>query len=614
MPRGILKSILIWLRNYFVVIGVLATVIPIIFVYSVAKLAKSHAAKAAPEVVVQEGSELYLDLSGPLQEGEAGFTDALIARFMGGERGVRLPVVRAALRKAEHDERIKGLTIEIGAVAGGSTAFVELRRLVEQFQGHDKKVSKSVTVMIHDATDWGYYLASVADHLVLNPASPVSITGPVFNLMYFGEALRKVGVSIEVVRAGKYKSAFEPLVLDQPSEATLEEYSSMNRAILDHLVDAVARGRKKKPEEVRAWYKQSIFTAKDALDQGLVDAIGYADDAAPAGGGKAAPRVKLADYSDSDVGSSLLASAGGSDGIAVIDATGEIHMEESDAGQDDIAPRTITKRIRWAKNDPKVKAVVLRVSSPGGSAIASEMIWHEIKALTDAKPVVVSMGQYAASGGYYISAPAKMIFAEPTTLTGSIGVIGMIPSFEAFKEKYGVSFHIVTESDRRFMLNPGSKSTAFDKQLVESTIDQVYKQFLARVAAGRNIPVEKVAELAQGRVYTGAEGKALGLVDEIGGLSAAMGAAKKLAGFDADKLYPILRYEDDEMDFGQCFGGPSKLMRCFGGGGAHVTASGWSMAPDAVTDVALKVKGWVDETSHEHALALWPGYVSLRSL
>lgn len=599
--------VLIWLRNYFTVIGVLATVIPILFIYSISKIAKHQMAKHAEQTItIEPDSQLTLKLSGTIEQNEPGFSDLLFSRFFHQERAIYMSQLRSALRRAGTDDRIKSLAIEISDLHGDAASMSEMREMFVEFRAKNKEI----VAMVHDADEWNYYLASAANKIVLNPTSPITIPGPMFQLVYLGEALRKIGVDIEVVRAGKYKSAFEPLVLDQPSEATLEQYKSMNTSLLNHIAEVVAKSRGKSPEMVRGWFKQSIFTSKDALDQGLVDEIGYLSDSKTIK--TPASQISLTDYV-SDTSDSLLPSSSGDDGLALIDATGEIRMSD-DAG-DNIAPGPMAKRIKWAMKEDKVKAVVLRVSSPGGSAIASDMIWHDLQELAAKKPLVVSMGPYAASGGYYISVPAKKVFAEPTTITGSIGVIGMLPSFEAFKEKYGVSFFIVTESDRRAMLNPGQKSTAFDKQLVESTIDQVYGQFLERVSKGRNLPVDRVEALAQGRVYTGLEAKELGLVDEIGGLTAAFTEAKKLAGLDPTKLYTVHRYEDDELDLAKCLGSPGRLMRCFGSGGAHTTLSlAAPMDEAALLRLGETVKEWLTITKREHSLALWPAYATMRPL
>jgi protease-4 len=240
------------------------------------------------------------------------------------------------------------------------------------------------------------------------------------------------------------------------------------------------------------------------------------------------------------------------------------------------------------------------------------MIWHELHMLAQEKPLVVSMGAYAASGGYYISAPAKRIVAEPTTVTGSIGVIGMLPSLKPFKEKYGVSFYAVTQSDRQNLVDMGATPTAEDRRLIVSTIDQVYRTFLEKVASGRHMKVEDVDALAQGRVYTGVEALKLGLVDELGGMQSAFKAAKELAGFDVDKLYPVHRYEGERRSLTECLAkkNPGEIFKCVRGGATlSLPRHGAAGLAERAADAQARLESWL--AGPPQALALWPGYLSL---
>ncbi len=601
----VVRFILLAIRNYFTFIGALVTLGPILVMFILAKQAEGPGGSS--KLKKDHPARLTLELTGKVSESEPDFTQRIVGKFFGGEHEIYLPELRTALRKAALDDRVTGLFLNVGMMAASPADFAELHRILDDFR--DSK--KPIDVVVTDAEDWNYYIASAGTKLVLNPASPVILAGPSFQLIYFGEALKKIGVDIDVVRAGKYKSAFEPLVQNQPSEPTLEEYHSMQKSLVDHVIEAVAKSRGKDVATVRSWYTKSIYTANEAKAQGMVDAIGYDEFVADA---DKTPEMTVGDYLSSTRRETDVHEAGGTAGIGLIEAVGEINMTEKSGPSSDegIAPRSMTKRIRWAMENDDVKAVVLRVSSPGGSAIASDVIWNELKKLAAKKPMVVSMGTYAASGGYYISVPAKKLIAEPTTLTGSIGVIGMLPSFKPFEEKYGVSFHIVSSSDRRNMLNPGSKATPEDKALIDSTIDQVYQTFLSRVAEGRHMKIEDVAKLAQGRVYTGLQAKELGLVDDIGGIGLAFREAKKYAGLDPDKLYPVLHYEDDEMSLEECIKSPTKMMKCLQAG--DVASGLGTLLPNAaVDDAAVSVKRWVETAQHEHALAIWPGYLSIKT-
>ncbi len=548
LVRRWLRRLYVGLRGYFALVGLTITLLPILVMCSLASMGRVGR-PAAGEFDPKKPVVLELEIDGAIVAGSGDFAEFLATRLTGQPITMRLPEIQRALRRAAKDDRVSGLEIEINEMRGSPADFTEFRRLVEQF----RDAGKPVKILLNEPSDWNYYVGSVANELVINPASTIFAPGPVFRFVYLGEAMRKLGIDFELVRAGKFKSAAEPLIQNDPSPATLEQYRSMEAALRQHWIESVAKGRGKEPAEVESWLKQSLFTASDAITMGIIDGTGYKE--------TEDKEHTLRDFLNATEGSESAEKGAG--GIALIEARGEIVLHDSDGG-DVIAPLTLRDEIIWARDEDDVKAVVLRIDSPGGSATASDIIWGELNDLVRTKPVIVSMGEVAASGGYYIAAPAQEIFAEPTTITGSIGVFGVMPNFEAFRDKYGVSFHVVTGSDRAALLDPGRKSTAFDKALLESGIDQVYRVFLDRVASGRKLKLEDVEKLAQGRVYTGKEALDLKLVDALGGIQDAFRAAKKRAGFDPDKLYPVLRYEDD-FDLSRCLTSPGRMRRCFGG-------------------------------------------------
>lgn len=608
LPLRMIHRLYVLVRGYFAIVGLLVTLGPVLIV-ALATRGGGEAPKAKVDFSAEHPARLKLGLHGLLVEKEPDISDRFLSRLFGDDTSLYLPDIRSALRRAATDERVARLEIEIGSLTGSLAELTELRRMLVEFRDGGKPLH----AVLVEGSDWNYYVASAAGQVILNPASSLVIPGPTFTLTYFGEALRKLGVEIEVLRAGKYKSAFEAFVQNAPSEPTLEQYRTMEESLRAHLVEAVAASRGKDAATVRGWFQRSIFTAEEARASGLVDAIGYDAEASdlPATAARE-PLVKLEDYAASGAPETrpVVEDQGG---IALIEAVGEIHMGDSGMADEGITPLGMRRELRWAQTDDKVKAVVLRVSSPGGSAVASDMIWNDVRKLAAEKPVVVSMGAYAASGGYYISAPAHRLIAEPTTITGSIGVIGMLPRLGAFEEKYGVSFHIITQSDRARLLNPGTKGTDEDKALMTATIDQVYKTFVEKVAAGRKMPAAEVDARAQGRVYSGLQALDLKLVDAIGGLPDAFKAAKELAGFDVDKLYPVLHYEGDELDLHECLGSPQQMMRCLRRGGARVALPPlpvdlvWAeVAPRRIEAVAQTLERWVGAG----ALAIWPGYLS----
>lgn len=587
------------LRNYFAFVGLLVTCLPLLFAVALSKQVETKVDWPKPQPAA-----LMLDLNGAIAERGPGFEELIFQRLFATYRGVYLPEIRAALKRAATDENVESVTVRFRQVQASPAEFADLRRILGDFRGSGKKV----LAVIEDADDWNYYVASVADRILLNPASSMTLTGPSFHLTYFGDAIRKLGVDIDVVRAGKYKSAFEPFILNDPSEATLEQYRAMQTSLFDHVVGSVAEGRAKPAAEIVNWYKKSLFTADEAVAMGIVDALGYGPD----------KEFTVQEYGDTPAAGKEQISVTDQGGIALIEAVGEISMAQAAeiGGEDGITPGGMAKQLNWALDEDDVKAVVLRVSSPGGSATASDIIWEDVRRLAEKKPVVVSMGAYAASGGYYISAPATKIIAEPTTITGSIGVIGMLPSFSAFREKYGVSFHIVTSSDRASMLSGGSRATPEDKAMLDGTIASVYETFVTKVAEGRKLDVKDVHALAQGRVYTGLEAKELKLVDELGGLQAAFVAAKDLAGFDKDKLYPVLQYEGEGTNLAECLKNPVNMMKCLRDARGEVSLQrllsiGTSPLTDDTARVASRVGRWIGKDGPTEPLALWPSYLSV---
>lgn len=592
--------------GYFAVIGLLVT---LSMASALFVLAAGGRDMGKSTVNLPDEVHLSLELSGEILQSEPDDFEAVLMRMFGQKPGLYLPHLRSVLRRAGTDGRVKRLDLEIGSLSASLAEFEELRRILSDF----KASGKQLQVVLNEPTDWNYYVATVADRIVINPAASVELFGPSFHLVYFGEALRKLGVDIEVIKYGKYKSAFEPFVQNEPSEPTLEQYRSMEESIRKVLAQRIGEGRGKDPAEVESWLKQSIYTAQEAITLGIVDGTGYFSEGAVKNENGKGP-FSVSDYGDATSGDdNPLAADDKVNGIALITAVGEINMTEDGSGDEVIAPERMREEIRWAKDNEHAKAVVLRVSSPGGSAIASDMIWRELRELVAVKPLVVSMGAVAASGGYYISAPATKILAEPTTITGSIGVIGMLPNFSPFEEKYGVSFHVVSNSDRKNVIDLGAKSTGHDKDLIQSSIDQVYKVFITKVAEGRKLDVEAVDAMGQGRVYTGMQALDLKLVDQIGGLQDAFREAKVLGGLDPEKLYAVHTYTGDEFDLRKCLSSSREMMRCLQNISVKTPSAQSLLTGDEnpAARAAASIRRWVKTAEKERAFALWPGYISI---
>ncbi len=603
--RRVFSFITGMIKSYLISVGLLVTFLPILLLILATRM-DDLGARRTEKVPPSGPTVVNLRIDGTLAEAEPSRRLGFLS-FLKQEDEIYLPEIRALLRRAAKDETIKGVYLELIDINGAPAEFTEFRRLLEQFKASGKPVYAYLTA----ASTYNYYLASIADHIALPPTGEIHIPGPVFQLAYFADALKKLGVEFEVIRAGKYKSAMEPMIANAPSPETLEMYRAMEASLRKHIVGAVASARKKDLNIVTQWFKQSTFPSNAAVNDGIIDQIGYVEEHRDLLKTHAAAEhtVQWRTYLDKSRGIDEKDSSSASEGIAIIEAMGEIHISDNQQRDSNINVQDIRKELKWARENAEVKAVVVRISSPGGSATASEIIWKEMAQLVAAKPVIVSMGQYAASGGYYIAAPATKIIAEPTTITGSIGVIGGLMNLAAFKEKWGVHFHVVTQSDRARMLNPGERSSPFDRAVLETTIDDVYETFLKRVADGRKMDLAKVKALAQGRVYTGSEALELGLVDDLGGLTEAIQFAKEAGGLDPNKLYPMLRYQGEFISLSECLRSPMKMMRCLDQFDTATQILQPTVPVAAAERLIRKANKLAAAVGDEKILTLWPGFI-----
>lgn len=602
------------IRAWMITVGLLVTVGLGFAVYLAVSYSQTAgiASKPAP-LSGQRPLVLKLRLSGALASRQPKTEEFVLAQVFDEQLPTYLPQLAAALRRAGSDERVKGLFLELQQLSGDMAAFAELRSMLAAF----RETGKPLHVHFSAADTLQYYLASVGTKVTASPAGAVMVPGPVLTLVYFGDLLRDLGVGIEVFRAGSYKSALEPLVANGPSPETLEDYGALEASLRDHLVATIAQGRAAKEGTVRAWLTDSFFDAEEALKVGLVDDLVYTDGAFEAfreTTGEDPRSVRFYRYASASRSLDKPKHASGTQGIALVEAVGEI----ADVGRESdgiLEPNKLRARLKWAAQNDDVVAVVLRVDSPGGSALASDLMWREVEQLAAAKPLVVSMGAVAASGGYYLAAPASRILASPTTITGSIGVIAGIPNFEAFSEKYGVNFHVVTQTARAQLLDPGSPASDSDRHVLERAIANTYDNFLERVSDGRDLTVEEVDALAQGKVYTGAQALEIGLVDEIGGLSDAFAAAKVLAGLDPELLYPVYRRSEERFNIGDCLFGDLTVRECLAGlnPGAAARGLGLRLAPSSFLPASIEnTERRITQLQSGKPLALLPYLPSLQ--
>ena len=430
-----------------------------------------------------------------------------------------------ALEGAAKDERIEGIYINMTGTGSASLSLLEeLRAAITAF----KQSGKWVVAYNDVYTQGGYYLASVADKVYMQPEGSFDWSGLKMSSLFFKGAIDKLGVEIDILRptACKYKSAVEPYFLDKMSDANREQEQMMVDQMWGVVVDGVASSRGISPEELnRLADELAVVLPQDALEHKMIDGVKYADQMeelfAEEYGIEEPEYISLGDYASSLTTDPKRASA---PKVAIVYANGQIY--EGSGSDDNIYGYTLSKTLREVAEDDDIASVVLRVNSPGGSALASDVIWREVELLKAKKPVIVSMGEYAASGGYYISAPADAIVANRSTLTGSIGVFGIIPSFsKALENMVGITTDAVKSSANAGMQDGLSSLNPTQYKAMMRGVDRVYERFTSLVAEGRNLTIERVLDIAEGRVWSGEQAQKIGLVDTCGGLMAALAIA-----------------------------------------------------------------------------------------
>ena len=450
-----------------------------------------------------------------------------------------------ALESAASDERIEG--IYINYTGGGTvslTLLEELRAAIINF----KQSGKWVVAYNDTYSQGGYYLASVADKIYMQPEGSFDWSGLQMNTIFYKGLIDKLGVDIDILRPTvcKYKSAVEPFFLTKMSDANREQMQELANGMWDVVLDAVSSARGIDKQELnRLADELAIVLPKQALEHKFIDGVKYADQMEELFeeeyGIEDAEYISLSDYASSLVTDPKRASA---PKVAIVYANGEVI--DGEGSDDNIYGYSLSKTLRKVAEDDDIESVVLRVNSPGGSALASDIIWREMENLKAKKPVIVSMGEMAASGGYYISAPADAIVADRSTLTGSIGVFGMIPSFgKAMEDKLGLSVDGVKTNANSGMGNGFSALSPTQYRAMMQGVDRVYERFTSLVAEGRNLTIERVLEIAEGRVWSGEQAQQIGLVDTCGGLMAAIAIAIDKA--ELGDNYQIVEVEE-EMD------------------------------------------------------------------
>lgn len=511
------------------------------------------------EPSIENNSVLALRVAGSLPDY---VPDDPLRKFFGGS-DQSLSNLVLQFKKAKVDNRIKAIMLDVNMSGAGWGKAEEIREAITDF----RTSGKPVYAYMEYGMNKEYYIASACDKIYLAPPGELFINGLAADVMFFRGSLDKLGIYPDIYQIGKYKSVGDTFTRKDMSDAHRQFMNELLDDLFNRYVDAIAKARGKTSEEVHAIIDNSPYSAAKAKDAGLIDGVAYRDDLEKELKTKLGYKdtddlrlVKSSSYSDVDPGSLGLNKG---ERIAVIYATGDIgsgQSENSPSGSQSIGSETLAKALNDARDDKTIKAIVVRVDSPGGSGLASDIIWHAVEAAKQKKPVVISMGDVAASGGYYISAGASKIVAEPSTITGSIGVVAGKPVMRGFYDWLGISNEYLLRGKNAGMFRETEKFTPEERAKFEEWIKTTYyNDFVPKVAKGRNKDAAYIDSVAQGRVWTGAQGRDRGLVDEFGGLDRAIEVAKDLANIPKDKgvhrvilphprtfLQELLSSDDDE--------------------------------------------------------------------
>lgn len=506
----------------FVAVGLIS----IVFIFTIIGIASSI--NSTPDYSPKNNTVYKLTLDGSLSDNTE---ENPLAMLMGEtEKVLSLKDILSTIQTAKENKNISGIYIEAKSLNAGSASLEAIRRALTDF----KESGKFVIAYSDNYSQGCYYLCSVADKVFLNPQGTLGLIGMASQTMFYKELLKKVGVDMMIFKVGTYKGAVEPFMLDKLSDANREQIQSYMSTIWDNVTSGIAESRNISTEDINNFANQgyAFASAEKAVECKLVDELKYrpeAEEYVKELAGQSDKRLQTADITK--IKSIKTINREKADRIAILYAEGEIKPEVSSSPYN--VEQTITEKVATEliklKNDNNIKAVVFRVNSPGGSAFVSEQIWRQVVELKKVKPIVVSMGDVAASGGYYISCAASKIIAEPNTLTGSIGIFGIFPNVTGLFNKLSLTTDIVktnTYADLGDMSRPMRED---EKVLIQSFVERGYETFITRCADGRGMSKEAINEIGQGRVWTGEQAKERGLVDELGGINKAIETAASLA-------------------------------------------------------------------------------------
>ena len=495
------------------------------------------------ETIVKKNSVMMLDLNGTLVERTQEDPLGILSQLFGDESNTYgLDDILSSIQKAKENENIKGIYLQASSLGTSYASLQEIRNALLDF----KESGKFVIAYADSYTQGLYYLSSAADKVLLNPKGMIEWRGIASAPLFYKDLLQKIGVEMQVFKVGTYKSAVEPFIATEMSSANREQVTAFITSIWGQVTQGISASRNIPVDSLNVYADRMLmfYPSEESVKCGLADTLIYRNDVrnylkklVEIDEDDNLPIVGLSDMMN--VKKNVPKDKSGNI-VAVYYASGEITDYPSSAtSEDGIVGSKVIRDLRKLKDDNDVKAVVLRVNSPGGSAFASEQIWHAVKELKTKKPVIVSMGDYAASGGYYISCIADTIVAEPTTLTGSIGIFGIIPNVKGLTDKIGLSYDVVKTNKYADFGNIMRPFNEDERSLLQMLITEGYDTFVSRCAEGRHMTKEAIEKIAEGRVWTGETAKKLGLVDELGGIDKALDIAVAKAGIEG---YTVVSY------------------------------------------------------------------------
>ncbi len=541
------------------IVGVIAAVLILTFAAVMGLL--GMASSGSTQTVTTDNSLLMLDLDGTLVErDESTLLDYFYAQLTGDdETAYGLDEILGAIDRARTDSNIRGIYLQAGTFDAQPASLEAIRHALVKF----KDSGKFIVAYADNYEQSLYYVSSVADEVILNPKGMLDLHGLAGEVMLYRDLMDKLGIRMEIFKVGTFKSAVEPYTLDHISDANREQIDAYMGAMWKRMTEDMAASRGLTAERIDELADSGLAfgPAEETVRCGLVDTLMYKIDVrdhlkSRLGKDKDDDLVMYDIYEMQNTVAGTKDKSGNV--IAVYYAAGEIDGTYIMGGGNGIVSDKVVRDIRRLQEDDNVRAVVLRVNSPGGSAYGSEQIWHALSQLKEKKPLVVSMGDYAASGGYYISCVADSIVAEPTTLTGSIGIFGMMPDFSGLTDKLGINIDAVTTNRYGDMGNPFRRMTEGEKAMMQRYVNDGYDLFLTRCSDGRHMTKEDIDKVAQGRVWTGDMALRLGLVDKLGGLDEAISMAKSMSGAEQ---YTVMSYPEPEDDMMSLILGSGKYIR-----------------------------------------------------